>query len=241
MNYSDDRSLWADLRDLQIFLERSCTGTPAIPLYVERHYGAAPREIAFVVVGLPDHALRRQVRALVEAGLRHLGYEIQNRGSDVFDVWPDPREASAHDIVRAVKRFEDLQGAGSGNDAADRKAGPKLTDRAPGGSSCPSDGADPGRDGVVPVRDKGIKTRDVEEATMRRSRPPGAAVRRRLRLRWCSSSRRVDQHLGLQREGETRRRPQFGQPFRKPSAKLVNAVPAPDEGIGPAGTEGIRR
>jgi hypothetical protein len=119
MNHSDDRSLPADLRDLQIFLERCCPNTPAIPLYVERHYGATPREIAFVVVGLPDQALRRQVRALAEAGLRHLGYEIQNRGSDVFDVWPDPREASAHDMVRAVKRFEHLQGAGSGNVALD--------------------------------------------------------------------------------------------------------------------------
>jgi hypothetical protein len=44
-----------------------------------------------------------------------------------------------------------------------------------------------------------------------------------------SALHRLDQHLGLQREGETRRHPRFGQPFRKPSAKLVNAIPAPDK------------
>jgi hypothetical protein len=131
MSQTNDRNLPADLRDLQIFLRRSFPDIPSIPLYVDRHYGSWAHEIAFVVVGLPDQASRRRVRALAEAGLRHLGYEIANRGRDVYDVWPDRRDASAHEAIRAVKRFAGVAD-GSGNDALGA-TGPREPGRAAGG------------------------------------------------------------------------------------------------------------
>jgi hypothetical protein len=133
MNHSDDRSLPADLRDLQILLERSCHDTPAIPLYVERHYGAAPHEVAFVVIALPDQKTRRRVRALAEAGLRHLGYTIQSEGRDVYEVWPRSGEVSAHEAIRALKRFDHMEGAGGGDDTP-RAAGAGRLGRAEGGA-----------------------------------------------------------------------------------------------------------
>ncbi len=133
MSQTNDRSLPTDLRDLRIFLRRRFPEIPSIPLYVESHYGSGPREIAFVVVGLPDQALRRQVRALAEAALRHLGYEIENHGRDVYDVWPDSPEVSAHNTLRAMNRFGGMETAGSGNDAPGA-AGYGLPGRSKGGA-----------------------------------------------------------------------------------------------------------
>ena len=115
MNQTDGWRLPTDLRDLKIFLQRSFPDIPSIPLYAERHYGSRPDEIAFVVVGLPDQALRRKIRALAEAGLRHLGYDVENQGCDVYDVWPDPRKTSAHDTIRAEARFAQMERQGSPN------------------------------------------------------------------------------------------------------------------------------
>jgi hypothetical protein len=97
----DHRRLTKDLRDLRVYLQSRFPDAASIPLYVERHYGAQPFEIACVVIGLPDRALRRQVRARAEAALRHLGYRVENRGCDVYDVWPRQTEMSAHDHLRA--------------------------------------------------------------------------------------------------------------------------------------------
>lgn len=133
MSQTNDRSLPTDLRDLRTFLRRSFPDIPSIPLYVERHYGSEPREIAFVVVGIPARALRRQVRARAEAALRHLGYEIENQGRDVYEVWPDSGEVSAHDTIRAMTRFGRMETAGSGNDAAGA-AGYGLPGRSEGGT-----------------------------------------------------------------------------------------------------------
>jgi hypothetical protein len=133
MNQIGDRSLPTDLRDLKIFLQRSFPDISSLPLYVERHYGSGPREIAFVVVGLPDRVLRRQVRAFAEAGLGYLGYEIRNQGRDVYDVWPDSGEVSAHNTLRAMNRFGGMETAGSGNDAPGA-TGYGLPGRSKGGA-----------------------------------------------------------------------------------------------------------
>ena len=141
MSQTNDRSLPTDLRDLRILLRRRFPEIPSIPLYVESHYGSGPREIAFVVVGLPDQALRRQVRALAEAALRHLGYEIENHGRDVSTSRPDSPEVSAHNTLRAMNRF----GTGDSRKREQRARrgetgpvrligrGPMLADRAPAG------------------------------------------------------------------------------------------------------------
>jgi hypothetical protein len=102
----DHRRLTKDLRDLRVYLQSRFPDAASIPLYVERHYGAQPFEIACVVIGLPDRALRRQVRARAEAALRHLGYRVENRGCDVYDVWPRQTEMSAHDHLRALHGSE---------------------------------------------------------------------------------------------------------------------------------------
>ena len=155
MSQTNDRSLPTDLRDLGIFLRRRFPEIPSIPLYVESHYGSGPREIAFVVVGLPDQALRRQVRALAEAALRHLGYEIENHGRDVYDVWP---ELAGGFGAQHPSRDEPVRGDGDGRKREQRARrgetrpvrpigrGPKLADRAPAGRTAPH--GPRGRDGV---------------------------------------------------------------------------------------------
>jgi hypothetical protein len=101
--------LQADLRDCQIYLQRIFPEIKRIPLSADRHYGSRDNEIAYVVIHLPEQALRRRVRAQAEAALKHLGYKIEPRSSaDVYDVWPDGSVPSAHEIVRALARFADL-------------------------------------------------------------------------------------------------------------------------------------
>jgi hypothetical protein len=114
----DHRRLTKDLRDLRVYLQSSFPDAVPIPLYVERHHGAKPFEIASVVIGLPDRALRRQVRVRAEAALRHLGYLVENRGCYVHDVWPYQSEMSAHDRLRALARFRGLESEAAGNPGA---------------------------------------------------------------------------------------------------------------------------
>jgi hypothetical protein len=114
----DHRRLTRDLRDLRVYLQSRFPDAAPIPLYVERHYGAQPFKIACVVIGLPDRALRRQVRARAEAALHHLGYRVENRGCDVYDLWPCQTEMSAHDHLRALARFRGLGSEATGDPGA---------------------------------------------------------------------------------------------------------------------------
>jgi hypothetical protein len=101
--------LQRDLRDVQIYLNRTFADIGWIPFSVDRHYGSREGEIAFVVISLPDRADRRRVRAAAEAALRHLGYTIEPRsGADTYDIAPYMRDVSAHETIRALARFREL-------------------------------------------------------------------------------------------------------------------------------------
>jgi len=104
---SPARDLQTDLRDVQIFIRSAFKG----PIWIElhRHYGSKPNEIAYVVVDVADTERRRLIRARAEAAFRHLGYVIAPvPGSDVYDVLPPRGEVSAHEVIRALARFAEL-------------------------------------------------------------------------------------------------------------------------------------
>jgi hypothetical protein len=109
---SDNTQPWdlqRDLRDVQIYLNRTFSDIGWIPFLVDRHYGSREDEIAFVVIGLSEQAARRRVRARAEAALRHLGYTIEPRsGADVYDVVPYMGDVSAHETIQALARFRGL-------------------------------------------------------------------------------------------------------------------------------------
>lgn len=102
--------LQGDLRDVQIYLNRTFCDIGWIPFSVDRHYGSREGEIAYVVIALSEQADRRRVRARAEAALRHLGYTIEPRsGADVYDVVPYIGNVSAHETIRALGRFKELR------------------------------------------------------------------------------------------------------------------------------------
>ena len=102
-----ERSLEDDLRDVKILLDRE-EGRP-VPLLLERHYGAPPREIAHVVVLLDDTATRRRLRARATAAFDHLGYVVAPKpGCDVYDVTAGAGAPSAHEEIVALARFQGL-------------------------------------------------------------------------------------------------------------------------------------
>jgi hypothetical protein len=102
--------LQSDLRDVQIYLNRTFRDIGWIPFSVDRHYGSREDEIAYVVIALSEQVVRRHVRSQAEAALRHLGYKIEPlSGADVYDVVPYMGEnVSAHETIQALARFKGL-------------------------------------------------------------------------------------------------------------------------------------
>jgi hypothetical protein len=107
---SDAWDLQGDLRDVQIYLDRSFRDIGRIPFAVNRHYASREDEIACEMIALfSERGDWQRVQARAEAALRHLGYKIERRGAaDVYDVKPYMVDVSAHEIVRALARFNGL-------------------------------------------------------------------------------------------------------------------------------------
>lgn len=101
------RDLQTDLRDVQIFIRSAFEGPICIELH--RHYGSKSNEIAYVVIDVTDVERRRLIQTRAEVAFRHMGYVVAPRpGSDVYEVLPRGGELSAHDAIRALARFADL-------------------------------------------------------------------------------------------------------------------------------------
>ena len=98
---------------------------PLVPLYVERHYGSVPNELAFVVVGFsrPRRCGGRSGRAR-KPGSADLGLDGENQRNGCYGGLGRTRERSRRMTPFArMTRFGRMETAGSGNDA-------------PGGARC---------------------------------------------------------------------------------------------------------
>ena len=103
---SPARDLQTDLRDVRIFIQSAFKG----PIWIElhRHYGSKPNEIAYVVVDVADTERRRLIRPGPRPPSGTWAMSSPLPGSDVYDVLPPRGEVSAHDVIRALVRFSEL-------------------------------------------------------------------------------------------------------------------------------------
>jgi hypothetical protein len=103
------RAIGEDLQHVQLFLDRKYQDQAPIRIGLQRHYGSEPEEVAYLIVFIDDRADRRRVRSVGEAALCHISYRFAPRpGADVFDVRPWTGDLSAHEAMRALRRFDSL-------------------------------------------------------------------------------------------------------------------------------------
>jgi hypothetical protein len=103
------QEIGGDLQDVRLYLERRFPDQAPIHIRLLRHYGSRADEIAYLVVLIDRQEDRRRVRAAGEVALGHIGYLFApHPGADVYDLAPSTDDRSAHETIRALRRFSDL-------------------------------------------------------------------------------------------------------------------------------------